>query len=564
MKDIDEMKKKIGIDSLDAETREKLFKEFVKGGGKVLTERELLRQKIREQLAKGKEAKEKAVSHPTPPKKSVSVSTVKSAGKPKVVHYEHSLSKESSDKLKVTIIDRIRVFVEAYFQGVITLFGYVRKRFYERTLKEVPTAFLDLRIIGYLLTLKDEKLTNSVKRSLNAINPIGFEVIYRLNDFPNNELFDKIERMRKLYLQTRETTKPEELKEVFKYFLKKLYLMHPFKDQARVLVSTALRAISQYIPKSDFQKTEKLFYKVWDFLFEEYFPKLKVVVDLIIGKKLSFNSEYFIRFLEIKEEDYIGYLTEKMEISKIKEEPKEEEKEVQKEKERQSPVDEGLKILNGIDIRKIQDNIRKKDFYVEYNDKVFLTEALVEFYEKHIYPVLVLKAKYSVVFDSARTVDVKKTFDDLYANFRTLRDRINEYYKVVEDYRKIESDVMVPVSKKSGLLNTRSMERVRLSLQIRKETADIFEKVKNNLETILSDYRAGGNILLNSDEIVEFQVDKIKEIEVEKNFFEGKKIIDSLEEVYKIVTTLVFLFNEGDLGGSNVKVEKPIYLNLTF
>lgn len=57
MSNLDDTRKKIGIDSLSKEDREKLFKEFVKSGGKVLSERELMRQKIKEQLAKQKSIK---------------------------------------------------------------------------------------------------------------------------------------------------------------------------------------------------------------------------------------------------------------------------------------------------------------------------------------------------------------------------------------------------------------------------------------------------------------------------------------------------------------------------
>lgn len=566
MADLEETRKKIGVDSLDKETREKLFKDFVKSGGKVLSEKDIMRQKIREQLAKQKELKNIKKTSPTQ-SSSYQPKPTQQTSKPipkTTPQKTYTTSKKYSD-LGITFVDRLKVFLNAYFQGIIGLSGKIKRKFFEKTLKEIPTAFLDMRIVAYLLTSKDNKLTNLVKKSLNALNPIGYEIIYRLNEFPNNELFEKMDRMYKLYLQTKETTKPEVIKEILKYIFKKLYLMYPFRDQMKVLVSTGLRAISQYISKSDFQRTEKLFYKTCDFLFNEYFFQIKSVIDLVIGKELSLDSEHLIRFLDIKEEDYVGYLTEKMGISKVDEEkPKKEEEQKQSKatEEKKTPVEEGLKILNNIEIKKIQDNIKRKDLYLEYNDKIFITEALIEFYEKHIYPVLVLKTKYSIVFDVIKTLDVKKIFDDIYTNIRSLRDKINEYYKVVEDLRTIESDIMVPINRKSGLINTRSMERTKLSYQIRKDFIDVIGRIKNNLELILSDYKSGGNILLNPQDTIEFQVDKIKDIEVERNFFEGKKVIDAIEEIHKIISAFIFLFTDGDLGGSNVKLEKPVYLNL--
>lgn len=559
MSNLDDTRKKIGIDSLSKEDREKLFKEFVKSGGKVLSERELMRQKIKEQLAK-----QKSIKTPTGSPQPKSQIQTKSQTQPKLQQVSQKKKEEKKDILNITLLDRIKVFLNAYFQNTIKLSGYLKTKFFEKTIKEVPTAFNDLRIIAYLLTQKDPKLTTNVKKSLNAISPIGYEIVYRFNELPNQEIFEKIERIYKLFLQTRETSKPEHIKEIIKYIFKKLYLIYPYKDQTKVIVSTALRSVSQYIPKNDFQKMEKLFYKIWEFLFEEYFQQIKSVIDLLIGKEISLSSEHLIKFLEINETDYIGYLTEKMQISKIEEEKPKEEKQ-QKEQPKEIPItpaEEGIRIINSINLRKIQESIRKKDTYLEYNDKIFITEAIIEFYEKHIYPVLVLKTKYSIIFDPVKTIDIKKTFDDIYTNIRNLRDRINEYYKVVSDIKTIESDVMIPINQKSGLLNSRNAEKTKMSYQIRKEITEVFGRIKNNIEIVISDYRSGGNILLNPQEYIEFKVDKIKDIETEKNFFEGEKVIDALEKIHKIIEGIIFLFTDGDLGGSNTKIEKSIYLQI--
>ncbi|MCX8096761.1 MAG: hypothetical protein N3D81_04615 [Spirochaetes bacterium] len=562
MSELDKTKDNIGVDKLDKDSREKLFKDFQKAGGKVLTERELLRQRVKEQLLKQKQTKPSTNQMP-PPKiqpKPQHKQKLSSVEKPRP-----STTQKSSDILEISWIDRIKVFINAYFNSTIKINGYLKHRFFNDTLVEVPRSFTDLRIVSYLLTEKDERLSNLVKKSLNAINPVGYEVIYRLNSLPNNEIFHKAESIIKVYSQTKVTVKPQDIKDIIKYIFKKLYILYPYKDQAKVLISTALRSIQQYLPKGDLQRTEKLFYKAWDFLFSDYFQKLKVVIDFIIGKELSLTSEHLIRFLEISEDDHIGYLTEKFGISKVEEDkPKTEDKSSpQKVKdEKQVYLEEGVEIINSIDIKKIQESIRRKNVFVENNDKVFITEAILEFYDTHIHPVLVTKAKYSLVFDAVKTLDVKKEFDDIYTGIVSIKDRINEYYKVIEDYRNVESDVMVPITKKSNLLNTRSIERTRISYQIRKDVSELFKKIKNNLDIVLKDYKSGGAILTNSDEIIEFKINKIKDIQVEKNFFEGKKVIDALNDIDKIINSIIFLLTDGDLGGSNVKLEKPIYLNI--
>lgn len=164
-----------------------------------------------------------------------------------------------------------------------------------------------------------------------------------------------------------------------------------------------------------------------------------------------------------------------------------------------------------------------------------------------MYPVLVSKAKYNPVFDAVKTLDVKKEFDDIYSGIVSIRDRINEYYKVVEDYKNVEFDIMISITKKSSLLNTRSIERTRLSYQIRKDVSELFKKIKNDLDLVLKDHKSGGAILTNPDDIIEFKIDKIKDIEVERNFFEGKKVIDALTDIDKIINSIIFLLTDGDL-----------------
>ncbi|MGC8964795.1 MAG: hypothetical protein ACP5KI_05485, partial [Brevinematia bacterium] len=168
--------------------------------------------------------------------------------------------------------------------------------------------------------------------------------------------------------------------------------------------------------------------------------------------------------------------------------------------------------------------------------------------------------KYSNLRSADSSIDLKKSFDDIYTNVRKIRDKILEYYKLVQDYKTIDSDVMIPITRKSSLLNSRSMEMVRVSYQVRKEAIDVFGRIKNLLELIIADYNSGGDVLMNPSEVIEFKNVPLKNVEVEKNYFEGKTVIDAINEIFKFISGLIFLLTDADLGGSNVKLEKPIYL----
>jgi len=561
---LEKIKEKIGVYQLDKGTREKLFKEFQKSGGRVLSERELMRQKLKQKLN----------SEEVPPRVRRNVTAVKQQKvkqsatiKPTQLSQKQFkgdfVQKAKEESVNITFLDRVKVYLDAYFSNLIKLFsGNLKTKFIEETAKTLKEALVDLRLVSYIMTSKDTNITNAVKRTLNQIHPFAFEVLYRLSEIYREDVFNKLERLYKIEIQTKEGINPREVKEELSYIFKKLLMLYPFRETAKVFVQAAVKSISQYLQKSEVTNVSSLFIRSWNFVFGYYFDRIYRVISLIIGKELPLTSGYLMKFLGVTEEDYIGYLTEKKGIAEIVEEKKEEKKEAQEQaKERKEDIlEESLELINSIRIREIQKIIRNQEFEVEENDKVFILEAIIEFFERHIFPVLFSRAKYSVVFDGARTLDIKKSFEDVYVNVVSLREKMNDYYKVVLDCKTIESDPMVPVARKASLLNNRNIERSRLSYEIRKSAVEIFGRMKNLLEIVLSDYKTEQKILINPQEEIEFKKVPLKDIEEEKNIFEGEKVIDALVKIHKFLNGLIFLLTDGDLGGANTKLEKPVYL----
>jgi hypothetical protein len=562
--DLEKIKEKIGVYQLDRETREKLFKEFQKSGGRVLSERELMRQRLKQKL-NSEEVPQRVRRNVTAVKqqKVEQSATIKPTQLSQKQFKGDFVQKAKEESVNITFLDRVKVYLDAYFSNLIKLFsGNLKTKFIEETAKTLKEALVDLRLVSYIMTSKDTNITNAVKRTLNQIHPFAFEVLYRLSEIYREDVFNKLERLYKIEIQTKEGINPREVKEELSYIFKKLLMLYPFRETAKVFVQAAVKSISQYLQKSEVTNVSSLFIRSWNFVFGYYFDRIYRVISLIIGKELPLTSGYLMKFLGVTEEDYIGYLTEKKGIAEIVEEKKEEKKEAQEQaKERKEDIlEESLELINSIRIREIKKIIRNQEFEVEENDKVFILEAIIEFFERHIFPVLFSRAKYSVVFDGARTLDIKKSFEDVYVNVVSLREKMNDYYKVILDCKTIESDPMVPVARKASLLNNRNIERSRLSYEIRKSAVEIFGRMKNLLEIVLSDYKTEQKILINPQEEIEFKKVPLKDIEEEKNIFEGEKVIDALVKIHKFLNGLIFLLTDGDLGGANTKLEKPVYL----
>ncbi len=566
--DLDKIKERLKIDKLDLETRKKLMDQFIKSGGKILSHKELYREAIKKKFSPSSQTDKKALLDKN---KLTSQTSTKFYPKEKVYQTQptkqeltKSYSKSEPELLKPSLLDRLFSHMEAFFRNVVKLFtNDITRTFARDTFIELKRNLENLKLISYLITSKSPEISNIMKAKLESVNEYAYEIIYRLNELYNEEYIAKFDKLREIFENTKQLPLKSIEKEL-KFFFKKLLIIFGYRSVLKKAVNTSFRDLANYLPKKDLDMIYKNFLSSESFIFDNYFEKLKHAIFALFGKVVSLDNIYFLKYLEISDEDRIGYLTQFKQISKIVEEKKEEAKKEPEQKSRDSSEDilaESLELLKNIRISSLSPKV-DPDSILDPNDKALLSGCLIEFIDSQIFPILTMKAKYNVIFEAGKSFDPKKSFDDIYVYLNEIRNKLLDYKKNEEETKKIESEVM-NISQKSSLLNARSIEKSRISNEIRKELNSLLGRMKVILDTVLSDYKTERKILSNPDEEIEFNIGNIKKLDiVEKNIFEGRKVIDALQDIYKYILAFSFLLTEGELGGYTLKAEKLYYLCL--
>ncbi len=301
----------------------------------------------------------------------------------------------------------------------------------------------------------------------------------------------------------------------------------------------------------------------------EYYYKLDLK-----GKNILFKD-----FIDLRDEDRIGYLNEKWKEELSKSIKKEEENiikikaedanpEVLETLEKKSlddekdPVMKGLKLIEKyVKFGEILNSYReKKDVRALFSikDKVFLTNCLIDFFDKEFsYIFSSNKVDFNVILVNGNRLDMRRDLSDTQYRLNGILERVNEYIKVIREIRKLDNDNFMSVHERSSRSNQYSIQRSQISRTMRKESREFYEEFSKKFLLMVSD--KDGRIIRNADAVLEFD----KKIDGEK-FTDGKKVIEAVEDAYFFCSALNFLLLDGDLGGVSILLEEPVYLNLQF
>jgi len=552
---IDEIREKLKINEMDDFTKKDLFNKFTSIGGKVIEETE--DENIIEKM-----------NYDDLNKKNKNI-TIKEQKKIKKI-------KKEDEKNKINIIfanwidyisSKLNCFISNITNFKVTNF---RNNFINLILFDFQNALINSRMILASVLYQDKYIASEIKKMLcfNSKDfPFYFEILYKYDNLFNAELFNQLNIIRE-ELKTVNKAKP-----YFIFLFKNLYILKPYINALKISVDKALiyerdlRKLEKNITYSNIRKL----YGYIDFIFYKVYPKLFILIDYYYKNDTKDKNIDFINYLELKEEDQIGFLTmkwkkeleeEAKKMKKLKEQKLNEEVIEKEENNKNDPIKKGLDLIKKyINFKQILEKFsQEKDPRILFsiNDKVFLTYTLIDFFDKEFSFILNSnKVNYNIVFDFGNRIDMKKELLNNYYKLNGIYERVNEYLKILRDLKKIEDDAFLNIEEKNALHNQYTIQRSQISKIIRKETSEIVELFLKNFLYILTDYRNEKKVLQNPDDIVEFDL-KIGESRI----CEGQKIINIIENAYYIIDAIHFLLIEGELGGISPIVENPIYLNL--
>lgn len=575
----EEKREKLGIHKLHHDEQKKLFNEFVQIGGEVvdlqpdekshlnekleewIRQKELeYKKKVAEELGKEKthykttRENKDSYERTEPVKNKVSSSTPK---------------RKKDDNPTPYFFSRLASKITCILYGIFPIFkrGFT-KSFMELTFYKLQTGLLDAQQILFTIFQTDPKVTNRIRNFLlKAGYTYYFELVYRFYLLYDEILFSKLFETTDDYDNPVFRSKPHFI-ELFKRILS-IHRYYTTLDKAFLKLLEEEKRICNL----DIKLTDMRFEKLKDiskFVFEKYFPKLLHLIDFYYKDEI-FQMEKprnFKDFLNVTEKDMLGYWNryweEEEKKLKIKEEKPKETPPVIEEtanKKINQSILEGIELINNsIDfagILNFYSSIKDPRMLLSFNDKVFITWVLLEYFDKFYSPIFASNSIiYQVTFNAGQRVDIRGNLKDLYYEINTNYKNFKEYLTIVGELNKTASSTIVGSKELFSLSQKLEMQRAQISKKIRTDVAIEMKKIMDNLEMVFVDYNFEKKIILNPEEIIPLEVNFCG-----KKHNINKKVIDLFKEAYNFVSAFHFMLNDGDLSGTLLSVIKPKYLS---
>ncbi|OHD53528.1 MAG: hypothetical protein A2Y33_03915 [Spirochaetes bacterium GWF1_51_8] len=569
---------KLGITDLDEGNRKQLFQKFTDAGGKVVD----LNKKKEAELAAMKAA---GKATPISPGKLDSDLPVrnphidKDSQKPQAKPAPApSIAEEMKRNPVNKMLERVSARLGCTFSGILGFFSKKFKQsFVSLICEKYQNTLLESRMVLASMLYQNQMIAGEIKKRLSndPTQPFLFELVHRYDKLYDEELFNRVATMKL------DPFCVDDLKPYMIAMFKPLYVMKSYSDVLRRAVEGAiqyekeLRRLDSSIALSNSRSLQGNI----SFIFQKVYPRLFTLIDFYYKEDSKVKEIPFKDYINITEEESIGTLTiqwkNEVDYEAVKERVKESIKggdSVTPEAIAddspvpshvvQEPLKKGLElIVNHVNFNNVINAHReKKDLRALFsiNDKVFLTYTLVDFFDKEYASLFTSsKVSFNVILNYGSKLDMKKELSDSYYRINNIFERVNEYLKVIREIRKIETDGYLSLEERSGRMNQHSIQRSQISRALRKDARVLFENFSKTLTFIMTDFNTNKGVVQNPDDTLEFntRVDGHRIIN-------GKKVIDAIREAYYLGFTIHYLLLEGDLGGSSVVLEKPVYLPL--
>ncbi len=552
-RDINRTREKVGIDKLSPEQRKRLFEEFIKHGGQVLTDSK--RQKgviLREKRYKTYSDK-KAVYEKKESKRELQKRQQKSS-----VSYKKTYLKNKKYKL----IDRIILFFLGIKYGVFNILGGTfSKNFTNFVNKELYNNLLDIHKALSPIVRDNSPIKREILRKSKGSNDLFIEIILRLYNIFNK---DELNGLKKIVSSKRNIIEYRYIY-ILKPLFKKLYIVSHYINEAKIYVEKALLIYQKrkdIDPSITDQMTLHLKFCIESILCN-FFHQLHILLCITARKYMPLYSQELDDFLEITEKDKIGYLAriEKkryFDMLKSRKEILEKRKEILKKEEKEIEIPKHIKrgfpLVESLYKKYTELILYSQSSTVsllEKNDKMFKTYILIETFENEYSFILTTgKIKFNIDYHEGNKIDIKEDLSNAYIKFNKIREEVEEYIEIMKEIVKTESNPKLTPHQKDILLDSLTKKRISTNRSIRLKTADVMKEIEDILSKVILDYNKEKHLLQNPDERLIFD----PKIDGQK-YLNSKRVIEAIIDAFLYAATFSFMLKFGELSNGNIYIE---------
>lgn len=502
MDDIDNIKKKLNIDELDKEYRNKMYNKFVEKGGKTVEDKKNQNFKFnrdKQVLFKEIELKKK-----------------------QILQNKYGQTKDSSGKIEndkqVKKIKRyFSVFLKGFFQRTFTLSGNFNKNFSYEMSQNLIDIISDLNSsINNLLNADHERKWKNFE-IINNIEPNGYEILIRINDLSKK---NRNLRIAGFFNLTKNIICPQIIDDL-KTFFKELFILYPYWETIKEVILKSEQLYSDYSSTQPFIAKVNI-NKYIDKIYSFYFPRILTILNYNLGKKVSYNFQQMKEFINLLKEEDIGSITinlikEKSQyIEKLKKEKEETIKKLQNNIEQKDLqkipkyIQKGLKIIDEI-IEKKPDYIKKeiKLKLLTKNEKALdIYCILYDFDVDYSFIMTTSQIVFNPKIESGKRIDMKAELESLYIRYNEINSHFKDYFDLTTQLVKFKD----PSNKSLSFQNTniQNIEKKKFAsyVEIKNKSINFFKKFAIIMQTIIQDFNTEKKILENPEEKLHFQSQK--------------------------------------------------------
>jgi hypothetical protein len=551
---IDKTKKNINISSLNEIEKKELFNKFIDAGGEVIKE---TRRKGLTDFDREKQKKYRSRidgSQDVPADKNDEAA--RAAGK-KENEYQSASSayreKKGISRWLVRFLDRWVIRFHLFFQGTTDLYGeYISKNFLEDFDRNYKMAMLELQLVHFDIFKQSSRVGNSIAEELDVSNPLYLELIEMTANIFDRTLINQIIEHHQNFPHIAQPS--QEISAPLMQLLKKLYVLHPYKDFLEYAFERAiqLQMVSEKGKASNYTLKRKKVKNDLIIVFERLYRILFWLFCLYNEERFHISDPRIGRILGVTSADMPGRREKKKANQQKSDETEVPAEETGENHDLPEEVRKGLSLMYRLDLNELQtaydtDGMLKN---IKHNDKILITNILFrEFDNEYSFIFTTNKIKYNVLFTSDGKVDYRVKLSDIYNDLRKCMNVFKDYIDIVLHYEKIREEK--PTSNAQYIeytnkLNTLEKKRSSIGKNVRMSIKAFMEKVAAELHTLIADMNGAQRIIENPQEVFEFDLP----IEGSKKM-NGKKVYEAILDAYYYVSAFVYrLSTDGDLHGS--------------
>ncbi len=501
MGEFDDIKRKLNLDELDKEYRNKMYNKFVEKGGEVVDnkkrhsmdfnrEKQILfkevEQKKREQLKNQYSNKQKINDQEQPKKKK------------KTKRY-------------------FWVFLTGFFQKIFTFSGNLNSKFSLEMHQTLPDIISDLHsaIKNFLDSNTDRKWKNV--EIINNLDPNGYEILIRLNELYKE---NRNERISKFFNFTNNIICPQIIDDL-KTLFRELFILYPCWETTKEIIWKSEQLYNTYTSKEPFLPKNKI-NKYIDKIYSYFFPRILTILNYNLGKKISYNYQQLKNFLNLKPEEEISFITKNLiaekkqyiiKLQKAKEETlKKLHDDIDKKDMDKIPkyILKGLKLIDEIIEKKSE--LRKNDPTLKLlneKEKILEIYCILHYFDiEFSFIMTTSQIKFNPKIETGRRIDKKSDLESLYIRYNEINGYFKEYFDFTNQLIKFKDPGNRSKSYSSSTAENLSKKKFMAFIEIKNRASDFFKKFAIIMQTIIQDYNTEKKFLDNPDEKLHFQSQK--------------------------------------------------------